>query len=286
MDSGISVGFWGVRGSIASPGPHTAGVGGNTSALEVRCGNTTLVLDAGTGIRALGDSLARRGVRELGLLFSHLHWDHIQGLPFFAPAWDPAARIEVVGAASTLAPELGFEGALALQMQPPHFPVRYGDLRARLDARPIERGDALRVGDASVSTCALNHPGGGVGYRIEHGGRSVVYATDHEHGTDLDRALLELASGADVLVYDAMYTRSEHEQGKRGWGHSTWEAAIELADAAKVGLLVLFHHDPQRDDAAVAAIEAQARAARSATIAAREGLVLELGEHEVALRAA
>lgn len=279
---GISIRFWGVRGSIATPGPQTAGVGGNTSSVEVRCGDAVLVLDAGTGARALGDRLAREGVRDVALLFSHLHWDHIQGLPFFAPAWIPGTQLVIHGAASTSTPGLSLRESIARQMMPPHFPVRLEDMRADLAFAEIEPGRSARLagGEVTLRASRLNHPGGVLGWRIEHAGRSVVYATDTEHYACPDPHLVALARGADVLIYDAMYTEDEYAgrigPSKVGWGHSTWEAGVAVADAAGVGQLVLFHHDPTRDDDAVRALEREAAARRAGTIAAREGMAIEL----------
>lgn len=269
----LTIQFFGVRGSIASPGPSTVGVGGNTPCVEVRCGDTVLVLDAGTGMRALGERLLAEGIREHTVLSSHLHWDHIQGLPFFLPAWIPGHRVTLVG-------REGIRGALEAQMTPPCFPVRVADMKAELAFREIASGEQIRIGAASVRAAQLNHPGGVLGYRVDYGGRGVVYATDTEHYACPDPHLVELARGADVLIYDAMYTPDEYAgragPAKVGWGHSTWEAGVAVADAAGVDRLVLFHHDPQRSDAAVEAIERAADRARPGTVAAREGDVIAL----------
>jgi len=282
----LSVKFWGVRGSIASPGRDMAGVGGNTSCVEVRFGEQVLILDAGTGIRALGDQLVRERASHATLLLSHLHWDHIQGLPFFVPAWLPSARLDVIGAPSTASPGLGLKESLSLQMQPPHFPVRLSDMGALLSFRQVDSGQEITLGDVKVTARRLNHPGGVMAYRIDAGGRSVVYATDTEHYSCPDPYLVKLARGADVLVYDSMYTEAEYRgevgPSKVGWGHSTWEAGVAVADAARVGQLVLFHHDPQRTDREVAALEAQADIVRPGTIAAREGAEIVLAAKPLA----
>lgn len=276
----LVVRFWGVRGSIASPGAEMAGVGGNTSAVEIEAGATHLVLDAGTGIRALGDALVRGGVRDVTLCLSHLHWDHIQGLPFFRPGWSPATSLRIVGSRSSSAPDVSLKEALVQQMTPPHFPVRLSDMRASMSFLELEEDETVVLGDATVRTARLFHPDGVTAYRIEYGGRSIVYATDVEHGTGADARLSALCRDADVLIYDAMYTDDEYGgrcgPSRRGWGHSTWQAGAAIASAANVGRLVLFHHDPARTDAEVAAIEAQAAALRPGTIAAREGLTLRL----------
>ncbi len=269
----FTIRFWGVRGSIASPGPSTVETGGNTPCVEIRCGDTLLVLDAGTGIRPLGERMLSEGIRECTVLSSHLHWDHIQGLPFFVPAWIPGHHI-------TFAGRRGIRDALSTQMTPPCFPVRLSDMKADLAFREMESGDRIEIGPLTVRAAALNHPGGVFGYRIEHEGRSVVYATDTEHYACPDPHLVALARDADVLIYDAMYTEDEYAgrvgPTKVGWGHSTWEAGVAVANAARVGRLVLFHHDPQRSDAAVRSIEEAAANARPGTIAAREGVALEL----------
>jgi phosphoribosyl 1,2-cyclic phosphodiesterase len=275
----MQVRFWGVRGSIASPGAETAGVGGNTSCVEVVCGDQTIILDAGTGIRKLGDQLVREGrARELTLLLSHLHWDHIQGLPFFVPAYLPDTRLDVLGATWS---EVPVSRVLEHQMTAPVFPVRLDELPASIRMREMRSGEALGVGGARVTARKLNHPGGVLGFRIEFEGRVVAYATDTEHYACLDPAVVSLAAGADVLIYDAQYTPEEYrgERGgsKVGWGHSTWEVGCETARAAGVGSLVLFHHDPRRSDAEVEQLERSARQSFARTIAAREGACLEPG---------
>jgi len=276
----MQIEFWGVRGSIASPGPETASVGGNTSCVALRCGASHIILDAGTGLRGLGDSrLAelRGAPLEATVLLSHFHWDHIQGLPFFVPAYLPSTRLTVVGATNGV---MSLEDTLTHQMQAPVFPVRMDELRAELALREVRAGETFGAGEATVRAAKLNHPGGVHAYRVEHGGRSVVYATDTEHYECIDPALVALAQGADVLIYDSQYTPEEYRgevgPSKVGWGHSTFAAGAEVARRAGVGELVLFHHDPRRSDAAVAEIEARARALFPRSVAAREGMKMDL----------
>jgi phosphoribosyl 1,2-cyclic phosphodiesterase len=277
----MEIRFWGVRGSVASPGPETARVGGNTSCVSVQCGATTLILDAGTGLRGLGSSLlaqaAKRGggPLEATLLLSHVHWDHIQGLPFFTPLYIPGTRLTVAGTASGRSRSL--MATLETQMSAPHFPVRIADVGATLGTKNIVPGAATRIGEATVIAAELDHPGGVTAYRIEHAGRVLVYATDVEHGATLDSRLVNLARGADALIYDAQYTPEEYPH-KRGWGHSTYAVGAEVAAAAGVGELLLFHHDPTRTDDEVEAIEERARDLFAPTRAAREGLALDLPE--------
>ncbi len=278
----LTIRFWGVRGSIAAPGPATAGVGGNTSCVEISCGGDRVILDAGTGIRGLGETIvadAGGGPVTATLLFSHTHWDHIQGFPFFPPVFAAGANLEIYGTMHNG----GLAAVLSRQMTEPHFPVPLDRLPATLRFHGVEPQQPFVAGASVgpgfvVRAAELHHPGGVFGYRIELGDTAVVYATDTEHPSDgsLDGALVDLARGADVLIYDAMYTPEQYLQGRRGWGHSTWAEGVRIANAAGVGRLVLFHHDPEHDDAAVAAIEAKAAALRPGTIAAREGLALRL----------
>jgi len=286
----MEIRFWGVRGSIASPGPETALVGGNTSCVEVRCGDEHIVLDAGTGLRTLGNELMKsRAPLKTTLLLSHFHWDHIQGLPFFVPAYLATTKLTVVGSSDG---RHTLRDKLSRQMTEPHFPVQLDDLSAELAYREVRPAQVFEIGDVRVKVARLNHPGGVYAYRLEHQGRSLVYATDTEHYACADPTLLALARGADMLVYDAQYTPEEYRgevggcASKVGWGHSTYVAGAELAQAAGIGRLVLFHHDPQRSDAAVIAIEEAARALFADTIAAREGMVLVPGHADTERHAA
>jgi len=274
----MKIRFWGVRGSIPSPGPLTAKVGGNTSCVEVSCGSTRLILDAGTGIRGLGESLMGQGSLDLHLFLSHYHWDHIQGLPFFVPAYCPANHIQVYGGSNGL---MSVEQALRYQMSAPVFPVRLDELGARVSGKELRPGQLLEVGEASVQVMRLNHPGGSLGYRIEHAGRVMVYATDCEPYACVDPSLVRFAKGADVLIYDSQYTVDEYEgrtgPSRVGWGHSTDKAAVQLAIASDVGKLVLFHHDPSRTDVHIDHIEERAVLAFHQTVAAREGMFIDFG---------
>lgn len=273
----MRINFWGVRGSIASPGPETAGVGGNTSCVEILCDTTRLILDAGTGVRRLGDKLLGEGPVEATMLLSHLHWDHIQGLPFFVPAYLPTTKLQIVGSGGGAAT---LREVLETQMTAPVFPVRLDELGADLSLREVRSGETFWIGDVRVRAAKLNHPGGVMAYRIDFDGRSVVYATDTEHYACVDPTLRALAEGADVLIYDSQYTPEEYRgdrgRSKVGWGHSTYVAGAELARAAGVGQYVLFHHDPQRDDAGVIDVERKARELFADSVAAREGMSISL----------
>ncbi len=236
----MKIRFWGVRGSIASPGRDTALVGGNTSCVELACGDARIVLDGGTGLRALGNHLIASGAtREplaMTLLLSHYHWDHIQGLPFFVPIYMKDMSLTIVGGQNGVT---SVRETLERQMSAPVFPVRLDEVGARITTREVKLGEVFAVGDAKVRVARGNHPGGVVAYRIEHEGKSIVYATDTEHYACVDPALRALAEGADVLVYDSQYTPEEY-RAKVGWGHSTYVAGADLARSAGVGTYVLF----------------------------------------------
>lgn len=267
--------FWGVRGSIPSPGPETARYGGNTPCVEVRAGDQLFIFDLGTGVRELG--AAAQGPLEADVFISHYHYDHLQGLPFFGPIFDPRSRFNIRGPTRN---GRSVKDVLSGHMQQPFFPVTVEMVfRAQCEYQGFEAGDRLKLGGATVSAIEANHPGGNLAYRVDYKGRSVVYATDTEHG-DRDAQLVEFSRGTDVLIYDAMYTEDEYHgrngSPKIGWGHSTWQNAIKIADEAKVGTLVLFHHDPTRTDDALDTLLKAVRKERKATLAAKEGLVIKL----------
>ena len=263
----MRVRFWGVRGSIPVSSPRTLHFGGNTSCVELVHDGARLVIDGGTGLRALGAELGFQPV-EATFLFSHVHWDHIQGVPFFGPAFHPDSRFAFCGAA-------GLREALAAQMCRPQFPISLDALQAEIDWRELESERSFRAGPFAITPLSLSHPGEVFAYRVEAGDRAVVFATDVEHGGCIDEALVELASGVDLLIHDAQYTQTEYAT-RRGWGHSTLSEALEVARRAEVGALALFHHDPDRDDASLGLLEAQARSRLPHAFAAREGLALAL----------
>ena len=277
MASGLEIEFHGVRGSLASPSASTANVGGNTSCVEVTAGDQRIVFDAGTGLRNLGERLIQGGPSQTTILLSHLHWDHIQGLPFFTPLYVPGNRIDVMSGPNGY---MSLREALKKQMSPPFFPVAIEDVATQLCVRDLTPTERFNLGDLRVTTARLNHPDPVYGYRLDFAGRSIVYATDTEHYSCVDPTLLRLAEGADVLIYDAQYTPEEYngDQGppKVGWGHSTFAAAAELARSAGVGQLVLFHHDPKRNDDAVNEVERRCRLLFPMTVAAREGMRIRL----------
>lgn len=273
-DEGILIRIWGARGSIPCPGPKTARYGGDTACIEVRCGPHMLVFDGGTGIHGLGRELGMQTPVDIDVYLTHFHLDHVLGLPFFKPAYGPDNRVHLH--AARLDSTLSLKTILARMMSPPLFPVPIDMYRADVDYLDFAVGDRLEPHPGLVlETRPLNHPGGACGYRLEWQGRSFAYVTDTEHPQDgsLDPNVQDLMRGADVAIYDATYTDEEYEV-YRGWGHSTWSAGVRAAEAAGVGTLVLFHHDPSHDDEAMDRIAADADAARPGTLVAQDGMVI------------
>jgi phosphoribosyl 1,2-cyclic phosphodiesterase len=273
----VRIDFWGVRGSIPTPGRETAEIGGNTSCVEVRAGKLIVILDGGTGLRLLGQKLLKEMPLTAHIFFSHVHWDHIQGFPFFAPAFVPGNNMHLYGGNSVART---LEQTLAGQMDYPSFPVTLSQLGAQMTFRDLGEGQVVRLDDGeghelTVKTARGNHPNGVWLYRIEHRGRTVVYATDTEHYAVVDPKLVGLAKGADALIYDSQYTPEEYSS-KLGWGHSTYEEGVKAAKAAGVKKLVLYHHDPGQSDAAVRDKERRAKELFPSSLAAFEGLVLEV----------
>jgi phosphoribosyl 1,2-cyclic phosphodiesterase len=270
--------FWGVRGSIPCPGSETVRYGGNTSCVEMQVGRERLIFDGGTGLRLLGQSLMAESPVKAHLFFSHSHWDHIQGFPFFIPAFIRGNTFKIYAVPSPNG--VTMKQRLHDQMSHPNFPVPLQIMRADLEFYNLEMGETLHCGDVTVETRPLNHPGEAVGYRVNWQGLSAAYITDTEHFPDrLDDNVLALAWQADVMIIDATYTDEEYNDpkySKVGWGHSTWQQAVKIAQAAQVKQLVLFHHDPAHNDDFLDRIGEQVRQIFPETILAREGLSLEL----------
>ena len=269
----FSVRFWGVRGSIACSGPRTARYGGNTSSLEVRCGERMLLFDAGTGLRYLGISLANSQTIDADLFLTHTHFDHVAGLPFFKPFFKPQNRFRLW--AGHLAEGMTLRRVLGEFMMSPLFPVPPQVFRARMEYREFKAGDTLRPADGvAVRTTALNHPDGATGYRVDYGARSICYLTDTEHVPGaLDRNILALIAGTDLVIYDSMYTDAEYDTYV-GWGHSTWQEGVRLCRAAGAKRLAVFHHDPEHDDEMLDGIAREVAKELPGSIVARDGLVV------------
>lgn len=295
--------FWGVRGSLPTPGAGTVHYGGNTSCIEVRVGDQIIILDAGTGIRALGGQLAsefKDKSLELTLLLTHTHWDHIQGFPFFAPAYDPKNVVRVY---SYEGARRGLEATLSIQMESPYFPISLQQMPGNITIQEL-KGLSVKIGNVRVESMFVNHPGVCVGYRLFTPHGSIAYLPDNELFQRLkslnagaapesaaepqkstqrpDQKLIEFIKGADVAILDSQYDDVEYVRYV-GWGHSCAYDTVAIAVEAKVKNFFLFHHDPSHDDTKIAQMLAKAReiAARMGgqthVEAAREGFEIELG---------
>lgn len=272
----VKVKFWGVRGSIACPTSEHMVYGGNTSCIEVSDGHNRLILDAGTGIRALGQDILQSKGDSGVILFTHTHWDHICGFPFFTPFYLPGRQFRVL--AGHLKDKGGIRSVLASQMATPTFPVPLAALKAQMHYEDFCSGERLLdlYPGLVVVTAPLNHPDGATGYRLEWHGKIICYVTDVEHEPEtLDATVLALIEGADLVIYDCTYT-DETFAAKVGWGHSTWQQGIRLCRAAGVKQLAIFHHDPDNNDRIMADIERDAKAAWEGTIVARDHMVIAI----------
>jgi len=294
--------FWGTRGSYPVPGPHTVHYGGNTTCVEIQVGRHTLIIDSGTGIINLGRELVRYSAENgnrpihITLLFTHTHHDHTQGFPFFAPALIGKSTLNILGPHTF---EQSLDEVLHTVVLTPNFPVSLKDMPSLKVFHSLRANQALLIGPETghIRICnvyldyidpspelvrvrilkSYAHPGSGVYvYRVEWQGRSVVFASDTEGYTGVDRRLAAFANQTDLLIHDAQYTQEDYLNGKQGWGHSTPEMACEVARMSNARRLVLFHHDPLYDDEKVAEIERAAQQLFQPTIAAYEGLEIVL----------
>lgn len=276
MDDSLefSVRFWGVRGSIACPGDNFRRYGGNTSCLEVRCASEVLVFDAGTGLMRLGEDLAREDRFRSHLFLTHTHFDHINGLPFFAPLFNARNRLRLW--AGHLLPELTLHEALGKFMAAPLFPVPLKVFAANVSFHDFTAGETIEPHPGvRIQTAPLNHPNKATGYRVDYDGHSICYVTDTEHVEGHpDENILALIDRADLVIYDSTYTDAEFPE-HLSWGHSTWQEGARLCDLAGAKRLVVFHHDPSHDDAFMDQVAEAAEQRRPGTIVAREGMVLQ-----------
>jgi len=268
--------FWGVRGSTPTPQPENLRYGGNTSCVEVRLGNSLYIFDCGTGFRGLGQELRRQlnGPVSAHVFVSHFHWDHIQGIPFFGPLYD---KVENQFSFHSSSRTRSLKRVMEEQMAAPYFPVDMTEMKARHDYYDIEQGRVRLDDQVTIEAMWLNHPQGCLGFRLESKSASVVYATDNEPGdAEFDKNVRKLAAGANVLIYDAQYLPEEYDAHKRGWGHSHWREAINVVMESGAEELILFHHDPDHDDACIDRVVKQARNYYSRVRAAAEGMEIEL----------
>jgi phosphoribosyl 1,2-cyclic phosphodiesterase len=272
----FAVTFWGVRGTLASPGCEFKRTGGNTICAQLRCGDRTIIFDAGTGIRALGSHLIEQAeIRRIDLMLTHVHYDHVEGLPFFAPFFSPDFKVdvwlgEIDGASST-------EDAVKGLMRRPYFPVGPDVFQAGITYREVATHAAFELGDGiSIRTAPMNHPGGATGYRIDYRGRSFAFVTDTEHVMgETDMGIVDLISGVDCFAYDSSLTDAELPDFA-GYGHSTWEEGLRLRDKAGAGAFLALHHMPFRTDDELDAIEVAIKKWHAPSGVAREGQTIKL----------
>ncbi len=273
---GLEVRFFGVRGSIPVPGAGTLIYGGNTACVEIRVNGRLFIVDAGSGLAALGNALIDGPERSIDILLSHLHQDHIVGLPFFAPLYDPTRHIKIyAGNLDGRTPET----ALRTMFSPPLFPIELDYKAEHLDFVGFHAGETLRFADGlSVRTAPLRHPGGATGYRFDSGGQAVAYVCDFEHaGPTPEKEMIEFVRGCDLVIYDTTFTVEDY-MACQGWGHSTVEAGLALCAAAGAKRLAAFHHNPDYDDAKLGEIDTMLEKASPGSFCAREGQMVHFEE--------
>jgi len=278
--------FWGVRGSTPTVDPATWRYGGNTPCLEVQAPDgTQFILDCGTGLRMLGNRwVGPHGTKaaEAHIFVTHYHWDHIQGLPFFAPLYAESNRFHFYSFRSKFLGPDSLKQVFETQMAHPYFPVDISAMSAARKFSEMSDGDQYEISATKVTARWLNHPQGCLGFRLETPAGAIVYATDNEPGVPkLDKSLLELAAGADILINDAQFSPEQLATTRKGWGHSSWLEGVKLAKEAGAKHLVLFHHDPDSSDKVVDETLRKARDNFESVYAALEGMVVTLGEERV-----
>jgi phosphoribosyl 1,2-cyclic phosphodiesterase len=274
--------FWGVRGSTPTVDPATWRYGGNTPCVElIAPDGTQFILDCGTGLRMLGSRWGSghgSATPEAHIFVTHYHWDHIQGLPFFAPLYDEKNQFQFYSFRSKFLGRDSLRQVLETQMALPYFPVDFSAMNAQRKFREVEGGESFAVGENRVVTRWLNHPQGCLGFRIETPAGTVAYATDNEPGDPvLDKSLRELAADADIFINDAQFTPAQLAGNRKGWGHSSWREGVNVAREVNAKTLVLFHHDPDSTDRVIDEILQQGREEFDSVFAASEGMVITLG---------
>ena len=272
----MRVKFWGVRGSTPTPQAENLRYGGNTSCVEVRFRNSLYIFDCGTGFRTLGQQLeseANGKPISADIFVSHFHWDHIQGVPFFRPLYENAQNQFAFHSSRRTR---SLQRVMEEQMSSPYFPVNISEMKAQRHFYDIEEGET-KLDTATMQTVWLNHPQGCMGFRLETEDGILVYATDNEPGDQVfDKNVRKLAEGADLLIYDSQYLPEEYAARRRGWGHSHWREAVNVVMQSGARELVLFHHDPDHDDALIDKVVRDARSYYPRVRAAAEGMEINI----------
>ena len=266
--------FWGVRGSIPTPGKKFAKFGGNTSCVELHVDNKIIVFDMGSGLVNLGDHLLKKNIKKFDILLSHFHYDHTCGLPFFKPAFNKDFQFTIrSGIEKTRNKTLE---VLKKQISSPSFPITVNEFSAKIKYCDFKIGKDFYINKIRVKTVQLNHPNGAVGYRVEHNKKSICYITDHEHNIKKrNRNLLDFLKNADVLIYDSTYD-DKHFKNYIGWGHSTWQEATRLAKECNIKKLFIYHHNPENDDNKMKFIESACKKIDNNFIVAKEGMFFNI----------
>lgn len=288
MEEKIKIRFWGTRGSIPTPGRNTIKYGGNTSCVEVRVAGQLFIFDAGTGIRELGNLLkTQKGPCKAYIFLSHHHWDHIQGLPFFLPAYVAGNEFTILGANH---PQASLEKIISDQMESVYFPVTLSYLSAKINFQHLTEG-SFNIANVQIDTIATNHPALTFSYRLTQGGKKIVYMTDNEiepqeiassNMMDKRKKMLDFISHVDILIHDAQYSDEEYLLYKKEWGHSPWREALKLALDGNVKTLILFHHDPDHGDEVIDSFveecqkEIKRKGSKMKCLGAREGMELNV----------
>tara|TARA_A100001015_G_C14844746_1_gene653974 strand:- start:165 stop:980 length:816 start_codon:yes stop_codon:yes gene_type:complete len=271
----MKINFWGVRGSLPTPGANYNKYGGNTSCVELQVNGKTIIFDMGSGIKYLGNYLTKNSIKNFTILISHFHYDHTCGLPFFGPAYDPNTKFTVYS--GILPTRHNTLNVLDSQISSPSFPITINDFNAKIKYKDFKVGkEFLLDKDVSINTICLNHPDGAVGYRVEHKGKSVCYITDHEHQVGVEnQKLINFVKNSDALIYDSTYD-DKHFTKYIGWGHSTWQEGGRLAEKASVKKFFIFHHNPDNDDKKMSEIEVLSSQTNKNFFVAKEGMCVKI----------
>lgn len=267
--------FLGVRGSVPTCGPDFIKYGGHTSCIMVRCGETLIIFDAGSGIVDINDYIHTHKIKTVHLFLSHVHLDHVLGFPFFKSMWDKDAHVHIY--CGTLHEQNGINNFLCNTFNPPLFPIPFNTWPCRKSFIDFKAGALHHITDEiKIKTCELNHPDGAIGYRLEYNKKSMCYITDHEHGNiNINKGLESFVTDADMLIYDASYD-DEYYQNFKGWGHSTWQEACELGQRTNIKKTVLFHHDPENTDNIMDERQKNINQSYNDIIIAKQGMIINL----------